>query len=140
MSKIKKINVVNFIVDSLILVIALVVNYFLYFNKNGYSFATIMLSIVGVINLIFACIREACVVTYDTKRYTIILHGVHILMGVLLHYVSKYVRGFYGNQIIYWILFVVSVIIPIIVIKFMNDKEEKKNNDRSNTPKFIMNK
>jgi FlaA1/EpsC-like NDP-sugar epimerase len=138
MSKIKTINLINLIVDALILVLVLAINVVLYFNKNGFVFASFMLTIVGVINLIFICIREGVVMTYDTKRYTIILHASHILLGVLLYYISKYVDGFYKVQILYWILLVVVIVVPIVVVYFMNKKDANK--IKSNTPKFMVNK
>ena len=140
MSEIKKINILNIIVDSFITLVVFIVNYFLQFNKNGFTFATFMLSIVGVINLIFICIKEAAVVTYDTKRYTLILHVAHILLGVILHYIAKYVSGYYNIQILYWGLLVVLIATPIIVIQYLNYCEEKDKKSNSNTPKFIMNK
>ena len=140
MKKIKAINLINLIICLFVFVITMVINIVLYFNKNGFTFAAFMLAIVGVINLIFICIREGLVITYDTKRYTLVLHAAHILLGVLLYYVAKYVEGFYNLQAMYWILLIISIIIPIVVVHFLNKNDEKNKKKNSIAPKFVMNK
>lgn len=139
MLKIKTINLINLIVDAIILIAVLAINVTLYFNKNGFVFASFMLTIVGVINLIFICIKEGTVMAYDTKRYSIILHTSHVLLGVLLYYISKYVEGFYNVQVLFWILLLVVIAAPIVVVYFMN-KQDAKKNKTLNVPKFMVNK
>ena len=140
MSKIKNINLVNIVIDCLFLIIVLVINYFLYFNKSGYSIATVMLSIVGVINLIFVCVKEASVMTYDTKRFTLVLHMAHILVGVGLHYIVKFIKGFYNVQFILWAILILLIITPIVFVYYLNKKDNNQTKTNSQTPKFVMNK
>lgn len=140
MNKIKTINIMNIIVDCIIIFITFVISLVLNFNKNGFIFTSFMLSVVGVINLIFICIKEAKVMTYDSKRYTLILHVAHILFGVLLHYVSKHFNGFYNLEVLYWALLIIVIVVPVVIVYFMNKHDEKKKKSNTNAPKFIVNK
>jgi hypothetical protein len=99
-----------------------------------------MLSIIGLINLVFLCIKEAKVLTYDTKRYTLILHVSHVILGLLMNNVVKHIKDFYTFKIVFWLVLILSIIIPIIVTYFLNLKDDKKRKSSTNQPKFIINK
>lgn len=140
MAIIKRINIINILINSFITIIVLLINCFLYFNKIGYSFAAFMLSIVGLINLVFLCIKEAKVLTYDTKRYTLILHVSHVILGLLMNNVVKHINDFYSLKIVYWSVLILSLIVPIVVTYFLNSKDDKKRKISTNQPKFMINK
>lgn len=140
MRKIKKINLVNIIIDCIIGFIVLIVNFLLHFNRNGFSFTCFMLAIIAIVNTIFLCIKEAKILTYDTKRYTLILHVSHAILGILLHYVIRFVKGYYNLKMIFWALLLFSIIIPVVVTSILNKKEENNRKTSNGKPKFIMNK
>ena len=138
MDKLKKVEIINVISIITVALIILTVNFILQFNRNGIMFASFMVAIIGVINLIFMCIKEAVDLNYDSKRYTLIMNVTHVLIGILLKYVFKYIKVFYAYKIYFWLLLIGLIVVTIIIFYILNFYDNKV---KSNTkgPKFLVN-
>ena len=130
------INIISLIIEFVICLIIAIINKDALFIYKDFC---ICLALSGIINFIFLLIKEIKILSYDSKKYTPILYVFHTFLGVLLYYVSILTGDAFNNLIIlFWILLVLSIIVPIIVFYILNYFYSKKN--KNNKPKFVVNK
>lgn len=108
-------------------------------DSRFYYSTVICLAASGLVNLGFILIKELAVLEYDSKRYHPIMFGAHIFIGVLCYYLLQNIKGYNEYWYLYWIGLVLGIILPIIIVYFL-EKRNAKDSKNSKTPKFVVNK
>lgn len=138
MSKIKKIEIINIIVISILALVDLVLGIIFKLDRRFFFSSCITVGVIGVVNLIFIAIKEASVLEYTAKKYTMICLALHAILSVAIFFVFEKIDGYDLYKLIYWIGLILIIIVPIAVMHFGNQKQDKKPDN--NGPKFIVNK
>ncbi len=101
-----------------------------------------LIAIFGIINFAFILIREASILSYDSKKFTTIMCVFHTFLAVLVYYIGFYFKQnnipFKEHSIMLWIFISLAFILPSIIFPILNYFNGK--NKKSDKPKFIVNK
>lgn len=140
MSKIKIINIINYctlFVVAIVLAILVII-----FKKadNSYYSAIGCICAAGLLNMLFIIIKEASVLSYDTKRLYPIMHAGYVLVAVICYYCCSHLKHFDEYIILYWISLIIGCIIPIVVVQIVQKHLDKKEKYKTKGLKVLVNK
>src|SRR5574344_1733817 len=95
MKKPEIVNLILYIIAGLLDLGVLIIGVCNSFNINFYyAFILMVLVAQGLLFLIGIAIKEAISITYDSKRFNMVMFAFNLIMGVGLYYLVKYV-GYY---------------------------------------------
>ena len=131
----KIINVINLIVDIAIIVTCFTIGACNNYDKILYESFVLGLAVIAIINVIFMIIKEAKFISYDGMRFLPILYVSWGILGIGLHYLVSFI-DYYNFIVLCWILFILSVIIPLIVFIIL---QKIKGNKTNKGPRVMVN-
>ena len=129
------INIINLIVDFIVLAVCFIIGACNNYDKFLYDSFVLGLAAIAIINVFFMIGKEAKFISYDGKRFLPVLYASWAFLGIFLHYLMAFV-DYYEYITMYWILFGLSVILPVILFVILEWKLGKK---KTNGPKVIVN-
>ncbi|MBE6136970.1 MAG: hypothetical protein E7176_01055 [Erysipelotrichaceae bacterium] len=140
MKKEKILNIVNYCIIAICLVVAIILGIVMKMSNIFYMTTCVMTICVSIVSLIILLIKEITILSYDSKKLEPVLYAVIIVSSSLCYYLAKFVDGYDKFGWLYWLGFLVMLFSSIVVfcIIFKGEKNEKLNND--NKPKFLVNK
>ena len=133
--KILIINVINLIIDTIAIIVMFVIGACNNYNKILYESYVLGLAVIAIINVIFMIIKEAKFISYDSKRFEPVLYVSWAILGIFLHYLMTFV-DYYEYVVMYWILFGVCVVLPLVICVIL---QLKLGNKKQNGPKVMVN-
>lgn len=137
MKQINFIKYINYGIDVLLGIAAIVLGVVFHFDVRFYYACVLILAVSGIINLIFMAIKEA--MSYETKRFLPVLYACHVVIGVLCYYLVEYLNGYNRFAWLYWTGLIIGVIATGFIVFFLEMKS-KKRQSQSKGPKVILNK
>lgn len=139
LSTINGLNVISVIIE---LIVVFIIAYYHRDWRFWFDEACIALAAYGVINFAFILVREICIFSYDSKRFTTIMCIAHTFFAVLLYYVDYFLNQneipFDNYSVLLWSLLFAALVVPLVIFPILNHfYGTKAKNDK---PKFIVNK
>ncbi len=139
MNKIKILNIINGIILGIIGIVDFILGIFFHFDLRFYYSTVLFLAATGLINLIFIALKEAFVLSYDSKRFLPVLFGCHVFFGVMMYYIVKYINKYEDYIYLYWVGLLLEIILPGVLV-YVLEKIFKKKKNKGKEPKFIVNR
>lgn len=134
MNKVKLINIINYCIILISIVLQIGFLCIWRININYYYFTTLDIAILSTISMILLIVKAASSLTYTVKRFTVAQIVLPAFFGVAGYYLVKNLGNYEEYIYLYWL--VIILIIPIeIVLYFLNKRPLKSNNG----PKIIQN-
>lgn len=140
MNKIKIINIINYcalIVVAIVLAILVIV---FKTDDNAYYSAIGCICAAGMLNMAFIIIKEASVLSYDTKRLYPAMHVGYAVVAVICYYCCSHLKHFEEYILLYWISLILGCIIPIVVVLIVQKHLDKKEKKKTKGLKVLVNK